>query len=74
MGFNESVNTFNNLIRTILAAIVVAGIGTASYIGYSAYTAGERQEQDLADAKQLGIIIILPDWHCHEEFAPSRES
>jgi hypothetical protein len=35
MGAMESVSTINSLVRTVLAVVIVGGIGTAGWFGYS---------------------------------------
>jgi hypothetical protein len=52
----EHLQTLNSFIRTLLALVVVGGVGTAGYYGYNTYTAAEREarlkEQQLTEAQK----------------------
>jgi hypothetical protein len=39
----EKLQTLNSLIRTVLALVVVGGVGTVSWYGYHTYTAADQQ-------------------------------
>jgi hypothetical protein len=55
-GMMEHVRTVNSFLRTLLAAAVVGGVGTAGWYGYTSYNAKEREAQqrvkDLEEARQ----------------------
>src|SRR4029453_133268 len=59
----DSLSTINSFLRTLLALVVVGGVGTAGWYGYSTYHAKEfeaakkaaalaESEKSLADARQ----------------------
>ena len=44
-SLRNTLGTINSLARTLIAGTVVALMGIASWLGYSAYTSGERELQ-----------------------------
>lgn len=48
----ETLSVVNNLVRTLLAALVVGGVGWVGWKVYSRYTAADRVEAQLADAQE----------------------
>jgi hypothetical protein len=52
MGVNETVNTFSSAVRTLLAAVLVAGAGFLSYLGYDIYSAKDRANKELTEIKR----------------------
>ena len=55
-GMMEGVRTINSFLRTLMALIVLGGIGAGGYYGYTTYHAKEiaaqQQEKELQDKKQ----------------------
>jgi cell division protein FtsB len=52
MGISDTVNTLNSAVRTLLATVVVAGVGFLSYLGYDIYSARDRATKELTDVKR----------------------
>lgn len=55
-GMMENLQTLNSIVRTVVALVVVGGIGAAGYYGYRTYTSAERssaqKDQQLQEAEQ----------------------
>jgi hypothetical protein len=53
-GMMENLSTLNSFLRTLIALVVVGGVGTAGWYGYSTYSAKEiearQKAKELADA------------------------
>lgn len=59
MSIRDNVQTFNSLIRTLLALVVVGAAGTAGWFGYQSATSGDRQLLDVQqslEAKELALV------------------
>jgi len=55
-GMTESISTINSFLRTLIAIVVLGGIGAGGYYGYTTYHAKEiaaqKQEKELQEHKQ----------------------
>jgi hypothetical protein len=56
MGVTENLSTINSFLRTLMALVVLGGLGAAGYFGYTTYHAKEiaaqQQERELEQRKQ----------------------
>jgi hypothetical protein len=51
--FNDSVSTFNSLLRTLLAICLVGGVSLGGWVGYQKLTEGDRKQEQLEATKAL---------------------
>jgi hypothetical protein len=45
----ESISTINSFLRTVLALVVIGGLGVAGWFGYATYNKGENAAKELAE-------------------------
>jgi len=52
-GMMENLATVNSLVRTILALVVVGGVGAGGLVAYRTYYEGDIAKSDLAETKKI---------------------